>query len=328
MRLDIEDCLAQVESCFNLLVPRFDMPDIFASAESNETRSGLERPSQDSEHVVEPVIEQQGGERARKRNRTESSCSFVSLSSGGEPSEVEDDCICDKEREGVVSPVLTVGDGEKRGVVSPVLPVGNEEKEGVVSPVLLAGDEERESVVSSMLQAGDDEERKKDERMGEDDDFLDHLYTSSSSVSHGRKLGVAVVSSSAGKGKGKLKEENVTRETRIAEESFRSESSCDSDTSSEVEWEDVPVSRPETHDQIATDLQEHGLTSRGFCIPITIELSSQPEVRETEDNTSIIATLLECKQLLSETYLPKINKWMGVRVMFFPYLCTVYMCKQ
>ena len=86
-----------------------------------------------------------------------------------------------------------------------------------------------------------------------------------------------------------------------------------------MEWEEVPVSELvsfESHDEAAvlTDLQEHGLMSRGFSIPITIELSKRPEVKETEDNTSIIATLQECKQLLAEKYLPTINKWMEVRV--------------
>ena len=267
MRLDIEDCLAQVESCFNLLVPRFDIPDIFASPESSEVTSVIEPPSRDIGHTAEPVVAEGRGERERKRKRTESSCSFVSLSSGEEESsdEIEGD-----ER----------SDGEIIGVVPPTLPTCDEER------------------------------REEDGQMGDDGDFLSHLYTSSSSVSHGQMLR-ATVSSGTSKGKGKLKNDNAISEVKTVEESVRADSDDDSDSSSDVEWEEVPIPRPESHDP-ASDLQEHGLTSRGFTIPITIELSSQPEVRETEDNTSIITTLLECKHLLSETYLPKINKWMGV----------------
>ena len=267
MRLDIEDCLSQVESCFNLLVPRFDIPDIFASPESNEMSSVVDPPSQDNEHTAEPIVAEERGERERKRKRTESSCSFVSLSSGEEESsdEIESDGRSKEERGGVVSPAVQLGEEEKR---------------------------------------------KEDGQAEDDEDFLSHLYTSSSSVSHGQKLGAAV-SSGTSKGKGKLKNDDTISEVKMVEESVGADDDNDSDTSSEVEWEEVPIPRPESHDQ-ASDLQEHGLTSRGFAIPITIELSSQPEVRETEDNTSIIATLLECKHLLSETYLPKINKWMGV----------------
>lgn len=266
MRLDIEDCLAQVESCFNLLVPRFDIPDIYSSAESQDSSFELSPPHRGAE-------EQDGEEERteRKRKRTVSSAgSFVSLSSGEESD-----------------------DGDDGG--------NNEVGE---TPSLAHTDSTNEQGLANELTVQDEE-------------ILRRLYapsttTSSSADGHIVKLGKAV-SAGSGKGKGKLKSD-TTKEVgeRVPEDLDGAADSNDSDSSSDVEWEDVPMSRPHDQVQEVADLQEHGLTSRGFSIPITIELSTIPEVRETEDNASIIATLQECKQLLSEKYLPNINKWMEV----------------
>ena len=168
------------------------------------------------------------------------------------------------------------------------------------------------------------EQEKVNELTAKDEEILRRLYAPSSTpttLGDGHNIIVKLgktVSTGSGKGKGKLLKSDMTEEIdgRTLED-IGAASSDDSDSSSDVEWEDVPTSS-RSHDQLlggtAGDLlQEHGLTSRGFSIPITIELSTIPEVRETEDNSSIIATLQECKQLLSEKYLPTINKWMEVQ---------------
>ena len=82
-----------------------------------------------------------------------------------------------------------------------------------------------------------------------------------------------------------------------------SSSSDDSD----VEWEDVgPGEKSEEF------LQEHGFASRGYTIPIEISSSSHVNVTETEDNSSILATLREAHHLLTDKYLPVITRWMEV----------------
>lgn len=264
MRLDIEDCLAQVESCFNLLVPRFDIPDIYSSAESQESSSELSLPPQQGEGTedVEDDAVREEERKERKRKRTTSSCSFASLSSGD-------------------------------------------------------GSNDDESETLSLVHPASEEEKEKSDGSLKDEDILARLYTTSSSIGQGLKIGVTN-SASSSKGKGKLKSD-MSEEVRgdSKDSGAGGADDNDSDSSSDVEWEDVPILGPSlgSHDQ-AAELQEHGFTSRGFSIPITIELGNQPEVRETEDNTSIIATLQECKQLLSEKYLPNINKWMEVSEIF------------
>ena len=82
-----------------------------------------------------------------------------------------------------------------------------------------------------------------------------------------------------------------------------SSSSDDSD----VEWEDVgPGEKSEDF------LQEHGFASRGYTIPVEIPSSSHVNVTETEDNSSILATLREAHHLLTDKYLPVITRWMEV----------------
>ena len=76
---------------------------------------------------------------------------------------------------------------------------------------------------------------------------------------------------------------------------------------SDVEWEDV-----EPGDQSEEFLHEHGFASRGITIPIEISSSSHVDITETEDNSSIIATLRESHHLLTEKYLPAITRWMEV----------------
>ena len=173
MRLDIEDCLAQVESCFNLLVPRFDVPDIYSSAESQESSSELSPPShQHKEHV----ITEKGEGKERNRKRTTSSCSFVSLSSGEE----SDDGSDDEQETG--PPVHTSKSELERDVL--------------------------EQEAASSVHTTSKEEVKKDDSTMRDEDILAHLYTSRSGNGSGLKLGAAA-STSSSKGKGKLKNDVV-----------------------------------------------------------------------------------------------------------------------
>ena len=262
MKLDIEDCLAQVESCFNLLVPRFDIPDIYSSAESHDSSFELSPPRRRTE------VEDGEEERKERKRIVSSAGSFVSLSSGEESD--DDD--------------------------------GNEEEGD--TPSLVCTD-------------CTNEQGKADELTAKDEEILRHLYvpsTTTSTSADGRIVKLGTTSSTGSrKGKGKLRSDMAEEIGIRTLEDIGGTNSDDSDSSSDVEWEDVPMSG--SHDQLlqgAADLQEHGLMSRGFSIPITIELSTVPEVRETEDNASIIATLQECKQLLSEKYLPTISKWMEV----------------
>lgn len=304
MRLDIEDCLAQVESCFNLLVPRFDIPDIYSSAESQDSSLELSPPHRGTE---EQHGEEEKERKERKRKRTVSSAgSFVSLSSGEES---EDDS-------GGKNEVHLGGDAPS------LLHTDHTSEQEKADD---GGNDEVGGEVPSLLHIDcTNKQEKADELTAKDEEILRRLYAPSSTTStsgdgHNNiivKLG-KTVSTGSGKGKGKLLKSDTTEKIggRILEDTGAA-SSDDSDSSSDVEWEDVPTSS-RSRDQLlggtAGDLlQEHGLTSRGFSIPITIELSTTPEVRETEDNASIIATLQECKQLLSEKYLPTINKWMEV----------------
>ena len=302
MRLDIEDCLAQVESCFNLLVPRFDIPDIYSSAESQDSSLELSPPHRGTK-------EQDGEEeerKERKRKRTVSSAgSFVSLSSGEESE--DDSGGKDEVHFGGDAPSLLHTDHTSEKEKAD----GNNDEVG------------REA---SLLRTDrTNEQEKVDELTAKDEEILRRLYapsstpTSTSGNGHSIvKLG-KTVSTGSGKGKGKLLKSDTTEEIggRTLED-IGAASSDDSDSSSDVEWEDVPTSSRSDDLLLGGTagnlLQEHGLTSRGFSIPITIELSTIPEIRETEDNASIIATLQECKQLLSEKYLPTINKWMEVHM--------------
>jgi len=98
-------------------------------------------------------------------------------------------------------------------------------------------------------------------------------------------------------------------------------SSADSaDSDSEVEWEEVP---PDLgileEDQLLPvapaeegGWQEHGLSMRGLVVPVTI--GRVVEVEETEDNSSILASLRENRQILLSHFLPTLNKCLEVCV--------------
>ena len=84
--------------------------------------------------------------------------------------------------------------------------------------------------------------------------------------------------------------------------------SPESDSDSDVEWEEVELGSGEPEG--AELLQEHGIPGQGFSVPI--QLSNRVEVRETEDNSSIIGTLRERRQLLLNHHLPTLTKCMEV----------------
>ena len=112
------------------------------------------------------------------------------------------------------------------------------------------------------------EQRKIDEAV-KDEDILRRLYVSSSNTSTSADGHIIVklrTTSSTGsrKGKEKLRSDIAEEIGGRTLEDISGTNSDDPDSSSDVEWEDVPMSG--SHDQLqgAADLQEHGLTSRGF----------------------------------------------------------------
>lgn len=84
----------------------------------------------------------------------------------------------------------------------------------------------------------------------------------------------------------------------------------DSDSDSDVEWEDVEPAVG-TEGELGAELQEHGMASLGFSVPV--QLNRHVEVRETEDNSSILAILHERRQMLLTNHLPTLSKCMEVR---------------
>jgi hypothetical protein len=85
--------------------------------------------------------------------------------------------------------------------------------------------------------------------------------------------------------------------------SIDSASSTDSD--SDVEWEDVLESTGWN-----ADMQEHGMAAHSFSVPV--QLSGRVEVKETDDNSSILSSLRERRLLLVNHHLPNLNKCLEV----------------
>lgn len=112
--------------------------------------------------------------------------------------------------------------------------------------------------------------------------------------------------------KGKGKEKLVNLHSTVGKDKLRESEEVES-SDSEVEWEDVePAPRLGTQLEEFVDLQHHGFASHGFSVPI--EVTSQVEVEENEDNSNILATLKENKQMLTSSYLPTISKWIEVKI--------------
>ena len=87
-KYDMEDCLTQMEACFNLLLPRFDIPDSSTQLQADS----------EEEPLSTSVATSKGKEEKR---RTISSGSFASLSS------IDDECCSDEEGLSDVNVVVT-----------------------------------------------------------------------------------------------------------------------------------------------------------------------------------------------------------------------------
>ena len=91
-----------------------------------------------------------------------------------------------------------------------------------------------------------------------------------------------------------------------------------SDSDSEVEWEEVPPDGGVCDEDQSlppageAEWQEHGLSMRGLVVPVTI--GRVVELEETEDNSSILTSLRENRQLLLFHFLPTLSKCMEVCV--------------
>lgn len=249
---DILDCLTQTDSCFNLLLPRFDIPDLYNSSTcENQPEFSVGCKSTSSDLDI-----------SSKKNRTVSNTSFASVSS--------------------------TSDGESETVLEV-----NKQNE-------LNGNEELADVgthTHSSLNRSENEEQA----------ILASVYgtTSATVCNKDLKLSVREI-----KGKEKL-----TRDDNFAAPDSMCGNEEAESSDSDVEWEDVEsIILQGTELEQAEEylqLQQHGYASHSFSIPVKV--TSQFEVEENEDNSNILATLKECKQMLTVTYLPTIIKWMEVR---------------
>ena len=92
LKYDMEECLTQMDACFNLLIPRFDLPDL--STQLLTDSSG----DWSSTSTAMPVRKEE-----RRRRATISSGSFASLSNTdeecGSDDEEEEDYVCGREEE-------------------------------------------------------------------------------------------------------------------------------------------------------------------------------------------------------------------------------------
>ena len=283
--------MVQITSCFNLLMPRFDLPDIYSSDPPHDGASHL-GPLQ---AVPEMSLPDRGGgvgvaKPSDERDRTMSSCSFESLS------ENDDEDIDDLSTE----------------------PAGNEKQTNSTSQRHSNSDQQLsvESAHSTSVR-----DTASDSEGGDSDsEFLRRHYGIPSTGGYGKGM---VKGAAGGKGKNsvRLTESQPSSEARV-DEQFRevpegpskkqSSSNSESDSDSELEWEDVdPIQlQAAPHSVSDFDLQAHGIATHGFSIPI--RLDAVPVVQEDEDNSSILTALRESRQLLVERYLPTINRWMEV----------------
>ena len=90
-------------------------------------------------------------------------------------------------------------------------------------------------------------------------------------------------------------------------------SGSEGDSDSDVEWGDLLVAGGGPSKGMA-GLAAHGIVSRDFAL--TIDLPRTVEVKEGEDNESILATLRERQAILDSKFFPMINKWIEVRNSF------------
>ena len=138
LKYDMDECLTQMDACFNLLIPRFDLPDFSTQLLSDSSGEGP------STSTAVPVRK----EERRRRRTTISSGSFASLSNTDDEcgSDVEDVCGGGEEMER--GRVCGGGEEVERGRVCG----GGEERGcGLLEDVTA---EKQDSVVSAMVQAG------------------------------------------------------------------------------------------------------------------------------------------------------------------------------
>ena len=234
LRRDIDGCITEVEACFNLLLPRFDLPDIYTSTTAAQSDSQDRSVSQDSITTQDKSISQDSTNSQDIDINQDSSSIIQGTNTPG----------CSSSKNGASSRRRTVSS---------------------------AG-----SFVSLSEGSGSEEgEEEEEEAVGQD---------SGGVTGHS------------------------PRQARNVGNSPGSES----DSDSEVEWEEVEALCGGEGEVWGADMQEHGLAGRGFSIPV--QLSSHVEVEETEDNSSILATLRERKKQLLHHLLPTLNKCLEVRL--------------
>lgn len=268
LRQDIDSCLTEVEACFNLLLPRFDLPDIYSS-----TDAAGQATTSDSQD-----ISPHQDTRTSRDTRTSQDTVGASTRQGSVNQSQDTD-------------LASTGDTDRKSVV-----VGIAEDSRPATRRLSS----QGSFVSLSEGTGSECEGARDEG--------DH----NSAGGGANTSWVDSQDSLFGEEKGESS--NGGRHLRAGTE-LAPIGGCDgtkseelglcADSDSDVEWEDV---EPESWD---ADMQEHGMASHGFSVPV--QLSSRVEVMETDDNSSILATLQERRLQLVNHHLPNLSKCLEVR---------------
>ena len=388
---DINSCLTEMESCFNLLLPRFDQPDIYKSHDSTVDL-----------HGGRCVVEHHGDcppAKKQRRTTTSSSCSFVSLD------EAEDsECEVEEEAKGMRSwgedgeeskmakegegDIKRDGEGEEADIGSFRVVLDNEyllKERSDISDLpkgscdlpkgscdlpkgncdlpkgncylpkgssdlpkgscdlpkgnwglpkgssdlpkgscdLPKGNWDQPKGSYDLLNEGSDLPKGSYDLLNEGSDLPKGSYDLLNEGSDLPKGSCDLPKGSSDLPKGSYDLPN--------EGSDLPKGSCDlpqgtsplgghcaessSESDSDLEWEYVaPVT---TSSEAGIDaggvvMQEHGLALRGLVVPI--KLGPRVEVQETEDNTSILSSLRENRQLLLAHLLPTLNRCLVVRL--------------
>ncbi len=258
LKKEVGSCLTEMEACFNLLLPRFDLPDIYQSQQGGGRSDG--------EQLLGDVAarEQDGSLPAAKRRRTtvSSSCSFVSLES-------DQTSLSDNE-EGV----------EERDETSAV-------ELGSKTEVV--------------------EDARDSEQLGEleSERFENNTIMSSEAGQSTSEL--------SGKGFQNSKPQVIAASHCAASAKLSPGGKGeDLDSDSDEEWEDVPPDIDPIGRETGGDLQEHGMFARGLTVPVMI--GPRIEIEETEDNSYILSSLRENRQLLLVHFMPSLGRCLEVCV--------------
>ena len=317
-KCNIEDCLRQMDACFNLLLPRFDIPETSTFALSTSPRSdpagkkvkshklrrrtlssdsfaslGSSDFSSDEEFGEGEMGAEFGVSQAEKGGLVgeSSSCQMiaeteteVSGCTNGTPDNKEPSSVNENETEAVDGNETKPVDGKETKAVD-----GNETKPVDGKETKAVDGNETEAVDGNEIEAVDGNETKAVD--GNETKAVDGNETRGNStyITAGVETGVA----------------------------GGDEEGSGSDDS-EVEWEEVEEGEESL-------LQQHGFTSHGMTIPIEIDLSNRVRLEEDEDNSSILATLRENQQLLRDKFLPALGRWLEVCVCVCVCVC-MYVC--